>query len=259
MRWVLHLHEHFASDELPVGLAAARLVQLEEEGCEEEGGEGRARGVDGTEGQLGGHTACWHQWGRSGPQRSQKPPPVPRTPLSVGSRYSSSPMRDRECTARPRTGGTGGGGDAGHPRAPHTPPHPPASLTFDVATGDDALHGAGPVTAPGPGGHVGASRPPAPSPAPEPKPRPRTEATPSPDGCARRPRHPPRWSRPAPPTPAVVPPRPRNVPAVPLTPLSGSPEWSRPPPSPAPKWFRPLHLRAGTAPAPPSPARVPIG
>lgn len=49
----LHLHVDFASEELRIGPGAARLVQLEEEGCEEEGGEGRTGGVDSTEGQLG--------------------------------------------------------------------------------------------------------------------------------------------------------------------------------------------------------------
>lgn len=76
MRWWLHLHEHFASDELPVGLAAAWLIQLEEEGSEEEGGEGGARGVDGTEGQLGTHSVL-------APVGMQCPPQMPKAAPSA--------------------------------------------------------------------------------------------------------------------------------------------------------------------------------
>uniref|UniRef100_A0A803VGC8 Coronin n=2 Tax=Muscicapidae TaxID=36291 RepID=A0A803VGC8_FICAL len=60
------------SEELRVGPGAARLVQLEEEGREEEGGEGRTGGVDSTQGQLGTQPRCWHclQGGRG----AQVPP-----------------------------------------------------------------------------------------------------------------------------------------------------------------------------------------
>lgn len=168
----LHLHVDFASEELRVGPGAARLVQLEEEGREEEGGEGRAGGVDSTEGQLGGHS---HSVGTA--RRGHRCPPSPRAapPCCVPrSRWAPGRARRRCGTGNARLGrglGTGGcGGEAGPPRAgrsrrapgPLSPFTLPPAMTHFMAM----AMAMAPPPAPAPGGHVGASRPPPPGPAP---------------------------------------------------------------------------------------------